>query len=70
MRYMVMRERWVRKYSTNEAVIQRSYIGRDQKLVDERHAKKYATVERAETALADFVLRHPKFFGELRIVLA
>lgn len=50
--------------------VKRSYIGKGQKLVDEPHAKQYETTDRAETALADFVMRNPQYLGQMLVVLA
>lgn len=69
MSYVVMRER-VHENESGMTLVHRSYIGKRQKLVDQFHAKKYDTVERAETALTDFVLKSPQYLGQLIIVLA
>lgn len=66
--YMVMRER-VYENERGRVVVHRSYIGKSRRLVDERHAKRYETVDRAETALADYVMRQPRFLGELIVVV-
>jgi len=63
-----MREKVSNSYG--RTVVERSYIGKRQRLVDERHAKQYETVDRAETALADFVMRKPQYLGQLIVVMA
>lgn len=68
MTYMVMRQR-VYMNERGKTVVSRSYIGKGRKLVDEVRAKKYETVDRAETALADYIMRKPQFLGELTVVV-
>jgi hypothetical protein len=63
-----MRER-VHENESGMMLVHRSYIGKRQRLVNEVYAKRYETVERAEYALADFVMKNPKFIGQLTVIV-